>query len=244
MLPKIPLKYPINSQLPPSEQHFLAYIPWEEKYLDSVPMEFKDLFKEVLPKLSSRSTDVHTAICLSYLDEFINKAQELGLQVNRKVLAYSLMLHDVGWSEMNETEIAASLGIKGLKLNKKAMAPKEKHAKLGAKFAKEILSKKQTQLNLTNSEIDLIAKAILYHDQPEKLANAKNEIPVEMKLLVDLDHIWSFTQLNFWQDTVRKNINPQEYVRNLERDLESYFVTPIGKNKAKELLAARVSEIV
>ena len=241
---KIPLKYPTNSKLPPSKQHFLAYIPWEEKYLNSVPTEFQGFFKEILPQLSTRTTDVHTAICLSYLDEFISKAQEFGHQLNRKVLAYSLILHDNGWSQMSEAEIAASLGVKGLTLNQKATAPKEKHAKLGAKFAKEILTKKQTQLNLSNSEIDLITKAILYHDQPEKIVNSKNEIPIEIKLLVDLDHIWSFTQLNFWQDTVRKNIDPQKYAKNLEHDLENYFVTEIGKNKAKELLATRITEIV
>lgn len=66
-----------------------------------------------------------------------------------------------------------------------------------AKIAKEILNKKQTQLALSNPEIELICQTILNHDQLEKIANSQNEIPIEIKLLVDLDHIWSFTHLNF-----------------------------------------------
>ena len=62
-------------------------------------------------------------------------------------------------------------------------------------------------------------------------------MPLEVQLLVDLDHLWSFTHENFWQDTVRKGVEAKIYLKNLEQDLDSYFVTNAGKQKARELLA-------
>ncbi len=68
-------------------------------------------------------------------------------------------------------------------------------------------------------------------------------MPIEVQLLADLDHLWSFTHLNFWQDTVRKNISPQTYLESLEVDLDDYFVTTIGKQIAKSLLTERKQEV-
>ncbi len=240
----ITLKLPPDSNLPESEQHFLLYIPWQDTYLDFVPQEYKNFFKQILPFLSARTTDVHTAVCMQYLDEFILQAQKNGHQPNRDILAYALMLHDSGWSKMSESEIAASLGVKGLALSETAMGPKEKHAVLGEAIARDILYKEQEALGLSNEEIEIICKAILFHDKPEAVAGLGNEMPIEVQLLVDLDHVWSFTQLNFWQDVQRKGVPAQEYLENLGNDLDSYFVTEIGKQKAKELLSQRTLEVL
>lgn len=239
----IPLAVPKNSTLPPKDLHFLLYIPWQESYLDFVPEGYRDFYQELLPYLSARTTAVHTAVCLQYLDEFIDKAEKLGKTVNKNVLAYALMLHDSGWSQMTQEEVAASLGVTGLALNEKATSPKEKHAVLGAEIAKSILSSKQSLLGLNEAEIEAIYKAILYHDRPSEVAGAQNEMPIEVQLLVDLDHLWSFTHLNFWQDTLRKDVSPQNYIMNLKNDLNSYFVTEIGKEKARKLLAERKKEV-
>jgi len=62
-------------------------------------------------------------------------------------------------------------------------------------------------------------------------------------LLVDLDHLWSFTHQNFWQDTLRKGVQPKEYVQNLQRDIDDYFVTDQGKELALKLLNERLDEV-
>lgn len=239
----IHLAVPQESNLPEREQHFLIYIPWNENYLRLVPEEFRQFFQEILPFLSARTTDVHTAVCLQYLDEFIQQASEQGKKVNRKVLAYALMLHDAGWSQMAEEEIATSLGVTGLALNESAMGSKEKHALLGEKIARQILTRKQDELAVSDEEIDLICRAIRYHDKPEAVVGQGNAMPVEVQLLVDLDHIWSFTRFNFWQDTLRKGVDPANYLANLAQDLDKYFVTDIGKSKAHELLLERRKEV-
>jgi hypothetical protein len=56
---------------------------------------------------------------------------------------------------------------------------------------------------------------------------------------VDLDHLWSFNKLNFWQDTVRKDVRPKDYLKNLEKDLDSYFIFENGKELAHTLLKER-----
>lgn len=239
----IHLELPKDSSLPENDLHFLIYIPWEEKYLYEIPKKYQDFFKRALPYLSARTTDVHTAICLGYLDEFIQQAQKIGMNPNRDIVAYALILHDSGWSQMDEAEIAASLGVSGLKLSETALAPKEKHAVIGEKIARLLLSEHAQELSLSTQDIEIICAAILYHDKPELVAGRGAEMPDEVKILVDLDHIWSFTHLNFWQDTIRKGIDPKEYLKNLEADLDSYFVTEIGKNKSRELLKERKREV-
>lgn len=239
----IPLKLPEHSSLPQKDIHFLLYIPWDEQYLQFIPQEYKTFYINILNYLSARTTDVHTAVCMGYLDECIEQAESQGHSVNRNVLAYALMLHDSGWSQLSEEEIAASLGVTGLALSDTAMGPKEKHAILGEQIARDILKRKQEQLKLRDEEIDTICRAILYHDKPAEVAGSEHEMPIEVQLLVDLDHLWSFTYLNFWQDTVRKGVAPAEYIKNLEKDLDYYFVTEIGKSKARTLLAQRSEEV-
>lgn len=234
------LALPENSLLPLEQQHFLLYIPWQEEYLSLVPEEFQDFYKQILPYLRVRTTDVHTAISLSYLDLLLNRINK---PINRRVVALSLCLHDVGWSKLTEEEIANSLGTKGLKINDATMGPKEKHAVEGEKIARKILTSYQFKIPLTSEEIDLICKGVLYHDKPESVAGSKELVPLEMQVLIDLDHLWSFTHENFWQDSVRKDVAPREYLQNLTDDLDSYFVTTEGKTLARELLTKRAAEV-
>lgn len=239
----IPLALPENSLLDPVDLHFLVYIPWHDSYLNFVPSEYQEFFRRSLSLLSVRTIDVHTAVCFQFLNEFVQKAGVGGKPINRDLLSYALLLHDSGWSQMTEEEIATSLGVTGLALTDKAMGPKKKHAVLGEQIARRVLHESQSTLNFSNQDIDLICKAIRYHDEPETVAGAGNAMPIEVQLLVDLDHIWSFTHFNFWQDTLRKEISPRAYLENLNRDLSTYFVTSIGKEKAMEMLNEREKEV-
>ncbi|MDH5532871.1 MAG: hypothetical protein OEX81_00390 [Candidatus Pacebacteria bacterium] len=235
----IKLVLPENITIDGSQWHYLVYIPWDNKYLDWVPEEYKDFFKFVLPNLKVRTTDVHTAKSISFLKDFQkNFANE---KINWRVVALSLILHDCGWSQLTQQEIASSLGVKGLKLSPEAMMPKQTHAIKGQELAKRLLSEYQFDPPITIAEQDLILKSVLYHDKPQEVAGAN--LPLEVQILVDLDHIWSFTHENFWQDIVRKGVKPEEYLQNLQADLDSYFVTDFGKKLAQELLSKRATEI-
>ena len=118
----------------------LVYIPWEKDYLHFVPKRFRLFFKFALPYLKPRTTDVHTAVCLSYWSNYTKVLEKgMGNRINRNVVAYGLVLHDCGWSVLTKKEIAESFAAKGLKVEGVAIGPKERHAEEGARIARKIL---------------------------------------------------------------------------------------------------------
>lgn len=236
----VKLSLPEKTSLPLDQQHFLLFIPWEERYLNKIPQQYLNFFKRVLPHLKARTTDVHTAVCLGYLDELLSKFDQ---PINERIVALALILHDSGWSKLSEEEVALSLGVSGLKLTEGAKGPKEKHVFESAKIATQMLNDYDFIPPLNEKEKELIILAVLYHDKPEEVAGAEVKMPIEVQLLVDLDHLWSFTYQNFWQDTLRKGVEPSEYVQNLQQDIDGYFVTDQGKGLAQKLLNERFSEV-
>ena len=236
----VELKFPDQMSIEISRLHYLAYIPWRDRYLARVDGAYRDFFTTVLPYLHARTTNVHVATCLPFVPELIRSVPEA---VDERVVTVAFILHDSGWSQMTEEEIAASLGVQGLALSGGAVNPKARHAILGREIAQRVLETYRFQPPLTDSQRNLIYTAILYHDKPEELAR-QGSLSVEVKLVCDVDHLWSFTHENFWQDTIRKGVAPTAYVKNLEADLDNYFVTESGRRQARRLLEARRAEVV
>jgi len=246
----VELRFPESSSLPLADQHYLIYLPWHDRYLENVDPAYLDFFKVVLPYLHARSTDVHVATCLPFIKELMQA--ETG-PLDERVIQVAFMLHDSGWSQMSELEITESLGVSGLSLSGHAVAPKLRHALLGRQIAQNILDVGAThwvapsqlpwfQPPLTAEQKDQIYQAILYHDRPQELAGAGG-IPPSVKVVCNVDHLWSFTHLNFWQDTVRKGVPPPAYLENLGKDLDGYFVSDSGRQKARRLLEDRAREV-
>jgi len=212
----------------------LVYIPWDEKYLNYIPDEWKDFFLKALPYLGARTTDVHTAICTSYIDKIIELN---GGEVNRRVVALGLILHDIGWASLPEQDIIDSLSdYKGLELSNTSLGPKERHASEGVKVAKRLLDEFEFYPPLSEEDKQEILDIVLLHDTPEK-------ITTNGQLATDLDRIWSFTHENFWQDTIRKDVSPGQYLKNLTKDSETYFFTQAGLTIARQLLQDRSKEV-
>jgi hypothetical protein len=233
------LRFPDKTSIDPHLLHFLIYIPWEDKYIEQVDMAYRNFFQAVLPYLHVRTTDVHIATCAPFIKELIRADHET---VDEQVVHLAFILHDSGWSQMSELEIAESLGVKGLALSGEAVTPKARHVELGKQIAQRVLSEYPVQPPLTDEQKDLIYKAILYHDKPEELL-ALGGIPASVRVVCDVDHLWSFTHENFWQDTVRKGVNPRVYLENLSKDLDGYFVAEPGRQKARQMLEVRGSEV-
>ncbi len=233
------LKNVDHASIPRDHLHYLIYIPWHDSYLQRVPVGYRDFFQMVAPYLQARTTDVHVATCLPFIAELI---QATPTAIDRQVVTVAFILHDTGWSQMSELEIADSLGVQGLALSGAAVNPKARHAVLGKEVAERVLADYSFDPPLTEAQKALIYKAILFHDKPWELA-AQGEIPPSVKLVCDVDHLWSFTHENFWQDTVRKGVRPDQYAANLAENLDGYFVTEPGKQRARQLLADRQTEV-
>jgi len=234
----IELRVPIKSSIQSKLLHYLIYIPWDEKYMELVTPDYRDFFEAVLPYLHVRTTDVHVATCLPFVKELLRAEQG---PVDERVVYLAFILHDSGWSQMTEDEIADSLGVEGLALTGSAVSPKARHAVLGEELAQGILRKYPFQKPLTTRQMDMIYQAIFYHDKPQEL-ETMGTIPTEVRIVCDVDHLWSFTHPNFWQDTVRKGVRPGTYLRNLENDLDGYFVAESGRQKARQMLELRAVE--
>ncbi|HEY7350767.1 MAG TPA: HD domain-containing protein [Ktedonobacterales bacterium] len=233
------LKLPERSSLGADQLHFLVYIPWNEDYLSRVDGRYRDFFTFVLPYLHTRTTDVHIATCLPFVRELIQTA---ATPLDEQIVYVAFILHDVGWSQLSEAEIAASLSTTGVTLTKTAQGPKEKHALVGRDLAVKLLETYSFTPPLTETQKGWIAQAVLYHDKPWELAK-RGELPLEIKLVCDVDHLWSLTHENFWQDTVRKGVTPPAYLDQLEKEVDGYFVTEPGKAKARHLLQERRQEV-
>jgi len=233
------LRLPDHPSLAPADLHFLIYLPWHGGYLQHIDPSYRAFFRLVLPYLHARSTDVHVATCFPFIKELIRTEAETA---DERVVSIAFMLHDSGWSQMSEAEVAQSLGIQGLSLSGHAIQPKARHVILGQQIAQKILGEYPFHPRLTESQKDEIYQAILFHDKPQELA-AADGIPASLKVVCNVDHLWSFTHLDFWQDTLRKEIKPDLYLANLGRDLENYFVSEPGRQKARQLLDMRRVEV-
>ncbi len=235
----IELRLPQHSTLAAGDLHYLLYLPWHNRYLEWVDPAYRDFFKVVLPYLHARSTAVHVATCLPFIKELIHAGPE---PVDERVVQIAFILHDSGWSQMSDLEIAESLGVAGLSLSGHALQPKARHAILGQQLAQKILAAYLFQPPLTADQKKDIYQAILFHDRPLDLA-AAGGIPASLKMVCNVDHLWSFTHLNFWQDTLRKDVQPPRYLQNLANDLDAYFISEPGRIRARQLLAERALEV-
>jgi hypothetical protein len=232
------LLIPTSTSIQPDLIHYLIYIPWEDKYMEGIDPSYRGFFRTVLPYLHTRTTDVHVATCLPFIPELLSSERR---RVDERVVNLAFILHDSGWSQMTETEVAESLGVKGLVLSGAAINPKLRHAELGVELARRIFMEYPFQPQLTARQMDLISQAILYHDRPQQLVGMGG-IPLELQVVCDTDHLWSFTHANFWQDTARKSVDPKTYLCNLKNDLDGYFVSEPAKLKARKMLKQRALE--
>ena len=235
----IELRTPPNPGIDPSLLSALVYIPWNDTYFDNIPTNYRGFFRSLLPDLSVRTTDVHVAVCMPFIAKL---GQRVTDKFDERVVSLALILHDIGWSRLSDREIASSLGVTGLALSSAASEPKENHAKVGRIYAEKILATHQFDPPLTATQKSLILDAVQFHDKPWELSHAA-AVPPEVKLVCDVDHLWSFTHQNFWQDTVRKSVDPGEYLQNLAQDLNDYFITDQAKALAQSLLNQRKSEV-
>lgn len=235
----ISLTFPPNDELPKDELHYLAYIPWDEKYLGLVPAEYEEFFEVVLEHLHARTTDVHTAICLPLLKKMLDITT---YPVDKRLIYIALILHDSGWSKLSDQEIADSLSYSGLKLSKRSLDSKHTHQVLGSELSEQILNDFMFDPPLSEEEKKQVCEMVLNHDVTKEMVE-KTVVSPELYLVSDADRLWSYTHENFWQDTVRKGVEPKQYLANLDNELDGYFYTEQGKKLARELLSERSTEV-
>jgi hypothetical protein len=222
-----------------AQQQVLTCIPWSDKYLHYILAEYRGFFRAVLPYLHKRTTDVHTALSVSLVPELIWGTPG---NIDERIVYIATILHDSGWGQMSDQEIADSLSYSGL-YAEAARAPKERHGTLGAELSRKILDEYHFTPELSAADKQYICDIVYYHDQMRLWPAEKGPEPIEYTLVVEADRLWSYTHDNFWLDTIRKNTPPRAYLRNLEAALDDYFLTDVGHDIARRLISERRVEV-
>jgi hypothetical protein len=224
---------------PANTLHSLAYIPWDSSFLSLVPPQYQDFYQSILPKLNARTTDVHTALSVSHVEDLVALSN---FTVNKKLLTIAVLLHDIGWAELTPSQIALSLNYSAFAYTEDALLPKRLHASRGAEVANAVLAEQKDALGLSDDDLSYIVQLVRYHDQIDPWPSTPQ--PSEYLLLGDADRIWSYTRHNFWLDTIRKNTQPRQYIENITAAIDEYFLTDAGKLLAKRHADDRLLEVI
>ncbi len=227
------------------DTHFLAYIPWQEKYLMYVPAGYRAFYSSIVSQLAIRTTDVHTALSVSQLPSLL---ADVTKPVNEHVLTLAILLHDCGWSEVTVAGIINSLNYSSVAPPASSRKSKQQHVIFGEALAYKILDSYDFAADdlppLNSDDIFQITEIIRRHDFDAPWESNKfGPISLETKLVCDCDRLWSYTHENFWQDTIRKAVTPETYIQNLDSAIEDYFFTAQGKSRAHQLLTERQNEV-
>jgi hypothetical protein len=239
----IVLEFPRTTEVGDDRLHLLAQIPWQSKYLARVPGPYRRFFKAIHKYLGMRTTHVHTATSAMLLEELIAECDQ---KVDESVAYLGLLLHDSGWSRVSLREIADSLDYSGLSHSGEeveiAREAKAKHDRLGAEIAQEVLAGHTRAPQVSFEQREYICTIVRQHTYARHYV-VDGVVPLELQLVHEADRLWSYSHENFWQDTIRKHVNPQTYAKNLAEAIENYFLTEAARVKARRLLLDREEEV-
>jgi hypothetical protein len=225
------------------DRHYLAYLPWEARFLELVPAGHRDFFLYVLPFLHARTSNVHTTLSISQLPFLL---KNLKAPVDERIIYLSLILHDCGWSQVSQQGLVDSLSYNGAApTSSKSLKPKQQHLVYGEALAYRLLDNYDfSAAPLSDEEIYTVSEVIRRHDHDAAWERGKyGRIATEVKIVCDADRLWSYTYENFWLDTVRKDVPPSAYLDNLTDEIATYFFTAQGRARARALIKERRSEV-
>lgn len=232
--------------IPARDRHTLAYIPWHDAYMRHIPGRYRKFFAFVLPSLHARTSDVHTALSAAQLPYLLPDNLS---PADRRVIYLAIILHDCGWSQVSLRGLVQSLSYGGLSPTSPASAkPKQQHLVYGAALAFKLLDSydfsRDTIPEPTDAEKYHIAEIIRRHDHDAAWEKGKyGAIHHNVSIVCDSDRLWSYTFENFWLDTIRKGVQPEEYVATIAAEIPNYFFTDKGKARALELIHERRREV-
>ena len=235
----IKIKIPLHRDIEPERLQLLTYIPWDDSFINNVPEKYRGFFCHVLPHLNARTTDVHTAVSISFVPELIATSSK---RVDERLIYLALIVHDCGWKKLSRHELADSLDYKTIAFSPNAEEAKLKHTIYGSAHAYELLGEYDNGKPLTINDKRLISDFVRYHEKPYDFG-PDSRVPHELIIACEADRLWPFSKENFWLDTIRKGVDPEEYINIVNDSVEIMLLTDQGKAIAKRMIAERKSEV-
>ncbi len=185
---------------------------------------FEKIWELSLPYQDKRDDEGHTKITTDYALKLLET--EKG---DDNVVVPAIILHDIGWSQLNKDERMIALDHSATKDQK--LEVRYKHQDAGVKLGKEILD----QLNYPEDLIDEILEIISQHDTREGFIS-QNE-----GLVRDADKLWRFSKTGFTSYFSRNKFSLQQvydkFIKKIE--LPNFFYSDKAKQIAYDELKMR-----
>ena len=186
--------------------------------INSVQIEYENVWRASLPYMRSRKNDVHIPLSFQAAEHLL----EDHAQANRDVVLLGILLHDLGWAVVDQREMFEQ----GFGPNMMESDIRLRHEKEGARIASEILM----QLEYDPEIIEHIAKIIDGHD------TRKTAISLEDQLVKDADKLWRFTITGIAVACEWFKMTPAQYAMRLEREIEGQLFTQTAVRLAQASL--------
>lgn len=179
---------------------------------------YRDLYQRALPWLDTRCNDLHTRIAFEQARLLLASHPD----ADESVVLTAIILHDVGWKMVPETE---QLSAFGPKMSKPAL--QRLHETEGARIASAILS----ESGFDASRRDEVVAIIDGHD------TRATSLSLNDALVRDADRLWRFTATGRRIDAQRFGMNPAEYQAWLADRIDEWLSTSEAKRLARAYLA-------
>jgi len=187
----------------------------------------RQLFQFAKPYLKKRGDFIHTQVAHQYA--LILMKQEGG---NKKIIEPAIILHDVGWSSLDFTQIKAAYGVRSG--GKEADRLNRIHEREGAVIAQQILRSLKYAPQFTDEIISIIQR----HD------SGINAHSPEEQIVKDADKLWRFSKKGFWKEVERQELEPAELYQYLLKRYPEWFFTDAALIIAKKEIKNRGVEIM
>jgi HD superfamily phosphodiesterase len=191
--------------------------------LGKIEPRFRHLFELAMPFLKTRLNLPHTYIVYQYAELLLG--EEGG---SREVTIPACILHDVGWSCIPEDQQLRAFGPVI-----KEPETRRKHEVEGVTIARQILS----QVGYNGSLAERILEIIDGHDTTSTARSLEDAVTK------DSDKLFRLSPFGFYTDCKRFQVNPQEHLAKLSRDIEEWFLTQTGKKLAIHETREREREV-
>jgi HD superfamily phosphodiesterase len=184
------------------------------------------LFQEAQSYLAVRGDMLHAQVAHQYA--LILMRHEGG---DRKIVEPAVILHDVGWSSLEPSQIKVAYGVKARSQEAKRL--NRIHESDGASIAKQILS----SLDYAPPLIEEIASIISKHDSGLEAGS------LEEALVKDSDKLWRTSEIGFRMEIERQGLEAKDYYDFLQAHYRGWLFTPSALVLAGKELEKRGKEI-
>ncbi|WP_407342862.1 HD domain-containing protein [Pengzhenrongella phosphoraccumulans] len=176
--------------------------------------DLDEVWQAVAPFLRTRKNDVHTPLSFFFAELLLDAHP----QADPLVVRLAILLHDSGWSAIDETRILSE----GFAANWKTSDVRYLHELEGCRIARELLP----PLGYPADVVDRVTAIIDGHDtRPEALS-------LEDELVRDADRLWRFTPTGIGIASGWFKKTPAAYYRQLCERTFHELITAEGRRMA------------